>query len=231
LLYAWQLRTSAAESSAQTAPIETRETTESAAHSAVTAQDLQAVTRMVDPSELIHEGAAQARAREIERPGRADLPAEDRPENPSGGMPDPDMAETEIPNVVSVQTAPPAAAVLQDGSELGVTPLDVAMNKGSTLTLTLKKRGFAAQKLELKAEDGTRVVTLRRLTENDRIRERERLNLGVRHPHDPAATAEPAPTPVAPLAPASGPSGQSSQASPTTSPSSSLDRRSPYERF
>jgi hypothetical protein len=65
--------------------------------------------------------------------------------------------------VVSVQTAPPAAAVLQDGSELGKTPLDVSLNRGSTLTLLLKKKGFESHKLELRAEDGARVVQLRRL--------------------------------------------------------------------
>jgi eukaryotic-like serine/threonine-protein kinase len=75
-------------------------------------------------------------------------------------------------SVVSVRSAPPAAAVLQDGSELGVTPLDVSMSKGTTLTLQLKKKGFAEETLELRADDGPRVVTLRRLRDHERQRER-----------------------------------------------------------
>jgi hypothetical protein len=46
-----------------------------------------------------------------------------------------------------------------------VTPLEVSMSKGSTLTLSLKKKGFAEETLELRADDGPRVVTLRRLRE------------------------------------------------------------------
>jgi eukaryotic-like serine/threonine-protein kinase len=76
-------------------------------------------------------------------------------------------------SVVSIRTAPSAAAVLQDGSELGVTPLDVSMSKGTTLTLQLKKKGFAEETLELRAEDGARVVTLRRMREHDKQRERK----------------------------------------------------------
>ena len=75
-------------------------------------------------------------------------------------------------SVVSLRSAPPAAAVLQDGSELGVTPLDLSMSKGSTLTLLLKKKGFAEETLELRAEDGSRVVNLRRLRDHER-RERK----------------------------------------------------------
>jgi serine/threonine-protein kinase len=78
-------------------------------------------------------------------------------------------------SVVSLRSAPPAAAVLQDGSELGVTPLDVSMSKGSSLTLLLKKKGFAEETLELRADDGARVVTLRRLREHEKQRERRSI--------------------------------------------------------
>jgi serine/threonine protein kinase len=79
-----------------------------------------------------------------------------------------DSAQPSERSVVSLRTAPPAAAVLQDGSELGVTPLDLSMSKGSTLTLLLKKKGFAEETLELRAEDGSRIVTLRRLRDHER---------------------------------------------------------------
>lgn len=109
-------------------------------------------------------------------------------------------------SVVSLRSAPPAAAVLQDGSELGTTPLDVSMSKGSTLTLLLKKKGFAEETLELRADDGSRVVTLRRLRDrrsslgSRRTRERVR-SVGANQP-----TSEP------PQAP-------------------SPEKSSPYERF
>jgi serine/threonine-protein kinase len=78
-------------------------------------------------------------------------------------------------SVVSLRSAPPAAAVLQDGAELGVTPIDLSMSKGSSLTLLLKKKGFAEETLELRAEDGSRVVTLRRLRDPDRRERRSSL--------------------------------------------------------
>jgi eukaryotic-like serine/threonine-protein kinase len=86
-----------------------------------------------------------------------------------------DGAQPSERSVVSLRTAPPAAAVLQDGSELGVTPLDLSMSKGSTLTLLLKKKGFAEETLELRAEDGSRVVNLRRLRDHERRERRSGL--------------------------------------------------------
>jgi hypothetical protein len=65
--------------------------------------------------------------------------------------------------VVVLQTDPVAVSVLHDGAELGVTPLDVSMNSGSTLKLLLRKRGFAERTLELHSDDGTRVVALQAL--------------------------------------------------------------------
>ena len=123
-------------------------------------------------------------------------------------------------SIVTVRTAPPAAAVLQDGAELGVTPLDVSMNKGSTMTLVLKKRGFAERRLELRAGDGERVVTLHRIDErsHDDKQDKPRPRMGTRHTRErisikAAASPEtPAAVPVNP-----GPA--------------SSDRRSPYERF
>lgn len=78
-------------------------------------------------------------------------------------------------SVVSLRSTPPSAAVFQDGAELGVTPLDLSMNKGSTLTLLLKKKGFAEETLELRAEDGARVVNLRRLRDHERRERRASL--------------------------------------------------------
>jgi len=78
-------------------------------------------------------------------------------------------------SVVSLRSSPPAAAVLQDGSELGVTPLDISMSKGSTLSLLLKKKGFAEETLEIRAEDGSRVVNLRRLRDHERRERRSSL--------------------------------------------------------
>jgi hypothetical protein len=102
--------------------------------------------------------------------------------------------------VVQVETAPAAAAVLQDGSELGVTPLDVSMNPGSTLTLLLKKKGFAEHRLELRADDHKRVVTLRRLDERSgsgnrrqRVRRSSASASQNNAPTTPTATASPAP--------------------------------------
>jgi serine/threonine-protein kinase len=122
-------------------------------------------------------------------------------------------------SVVSVQSAPPAAAVLQDGSELGVTPLEVSMNKGSKLNLLLKKKGFAEHRLLLRAEDGSRVVTLRRLPDGDKTRDRERPSWRRARERDRsrAATSEPsAPTAV----------------NPTPEPNTpSTEKSSPYERF
>jgi hypothetical protein len=116
-------------------------------------------------------------------------------------------------SVVSVRSAPPAAAVLQDGSELGVTPLDLSMSKGSTLTLLLKKKGFAEETLELRADDGSRVVTLRRLRDHER-RER-RSSLASRRAKERERTR-------------SGGSGL-----PTSDPpeAPSPEKSSPYERF
>jgi hypothetical protein len=120
-------------------------------------------------------------------------------------------------SVVSVQTAPPAAAVLQDGSELGVTPLDVSMNKGSKLNLLIKKKGFAEQRLLLRAEDGARVVTLRRLPDGDRNRDRERPTWRRARERTRGAVSEPStPTPVTPTPEPTAPSAEKS---------------SPYERF
>ena len=122
-------------------------------------------------------------------------------------------------SVVSVQTAPPAAAVLQDGSELGVTPLEVSMNKGSKLNLLLKKKGFAEHRLLLRAEDGSRVVTLRRLPDGDKTRDRERPSWRRARERDRsrAGAAEPsAPTAVTPTPEPTAPS---------------TEKSSPYERF
>jgi hypothetical protein len=55
--------------------------------------------------------------------------------------------------------------VFQDGSPLGVTPLDLSMNEGSTLSLLLRKKGFAEHTLEVRAEDRARVIALRPLAE------------------------------------------------------------------
>jgi serine/threonine-protein kinase len=121
-------------------------------------------------------------------------------------------------SIVSVRTTPPAAAVLQDGAELGVTPLDVSMNKGSTMTLLLKKKGFAERRLELRAGDGERLVTLHRLEERsheDRPRTRAAGSRRTRERISTKAAANPEPPAAVPVNPA---------------PASS-DRRSPYERF
>jgi eukaryotic-like serine/threonine-protein kinase len=129
--------------------------------------------------------------------------------------PSPAMAET---HVVQVETAPAAAAVLQDGSELGVTPLDVTVNQGSTLTLLLKKKGFAEHRLELRADDRKRVVTLRRLDERPsfntrRQRERVRKVIVQGSGGDRAITTSTTSTATANPAPPS------------------VDQSSPYEKF
>jgi serine/threonine-protein kinase len=115
-------------------------------------------------------------------------------------------------SVVSLRTAPTAAAVLQDGSELGLTPLDVSLSRGSTLTLLLRKKGFAEETLELHADDGARVVTLRRLRDHDRHRDRTKSSSGSRRTKErPARTGANQPT-SEPQAP-------------------STEKSSPYERF
>ena len=149
-------------------------------------------------------------------------------------------------SIVSVQTAPPAAAVLQDGSELGVTPLEVSMSKGSTLTLLLKKKGFAAHRLELRSEDRTRVVTLRRLGEhafgNEKAPSREKNAMpGAFGPSDPSDVSGGTTGPTAnggqaPHAARGAATNRPKPAAPaattqSSSPSSSADQRSPYERF
>jgi hypothetical protein len=113
-------------------------------------------------------------------------------------------------SVVSVRTAPPAAAVLQDGSELGTTPLDVSMSKGTSLTLLLKKKGFVDETLELRADDGARVVTLRR---REHERRERRFTFGSRRPKDRASRVG-----------ATLPNSEPPQAP-------SPEKSSPYERF
>jgi serine/threonine-protein kinase len=136
--------------------------------------------------------------------------------NPSDPDPLADMQEAqpvESRSVVSVRTAPPAAAVLQDGSELGLTPLDVSLSKGTSLTLLLKKKGFAEETLELRADDVARVVTLRRLRDHDKHRDRPKSGSGWRRAKDrparPGASQPPTSEPQAP----------------------STEKSSPYERF
>jgi serine/threonine protein kinase len=147
-------------------------------------------------------------------------PAPSRPAaTPTLVMPssvDPQPAEPSAPeavrHIVSLQTEPAAAEVLQDGASLGVTPLDVSMNPGSSMTLLLRKRGFVEHALELRAEDGSRVVTLKSLKDksdhaehaerSDRLatvarKRRERVHAKV--PASAAATipaANPAPVAV-----------------------------------
>ncbi|HET8936656.1 MAG TPA: serine/threonine-protein kinase [Polyangiales bacterium] len=136
-----------------------------------------------------------------QEPGRRQAPAPEQ----VNAVADPDSPPSER-SVVSLRSAPPAAAVLQDGSELGTTPLDVSMSKGSTLTLSLKKKGFVEETLELRAEDGSRVVTLRRLRER-------RSTLGSRRTRERArSVGANLPTSEPPQAP-------------------SPEKSSPYERF
>jgi eukaryotic-like serine/threonine-protein kinase len=65
--------------------------------------------------------------------------------------------------VVVLKSHPAAAEVFQDGAQLGVTPLDVSMSPGASLTVQLRKRGFADHTLELHAGDRARVVALKPL--------------------------------------------------------------------
>ena len=92
------------------------------------------------------------------------------------------------------------------------------MDKGGKLSLLLKKKGFAERRLLLRAEDGARVVTLRRLPDGDKTRDRERP-AGVRRGHE--RTRAPVSDPTA-----------NTVASPTPEPTApSTEKSSPYERF
>lgn len=151
-----------------------------------------------------------------------------------------DPVAEDAPRVVSLQSVPSAATVLQDGAELGLTPLDVSLNKGSTLTLLLKKKGFAEHKVEVRPDDGTRMVTLRRLIDHVRLdrptdhpldatSEKSKegsLGAAQAQPREPALKITPAP-----LAPVPSPSAAAPLSPSVSGSASGSEKRSPYERF
>jgi serine/threonine-protein kinase len=92
-----------------------------------------------------------------------------------------DSAATSVRRVVMLKSHPAAAEVFQDGAELGLTPLDVSMNPGSTLTVQLRKRGFAEHTLSLHAEDRARVIVLKPL--KDKAERAEKATAQKRRDH------------------------------------------------
>jgi serine/threonine-protein kinase len=112
-----------------------------------------------------------------------------------------DSAATSVRRVVMLKSHPAAAEVFQDGAELGVTPLDVSMNPGSTLTVQLRKRGFAEHTLSLHAEDRARVIVLKPLKDKaertekataQKRRDRARSNVSTSQVSDAAGVPSPA---------------------------------------
>jgi serine/threonine-protein kinase len=112
-----------------------------------------------------------------------------------------DSAATSVRRVVMLKSHPTAAEVFQDGAELGVTPLDVSMNPGSTLTVQLRKRGFAEHTLSLHAEDRARVIVLKPLKDKaeraekataQKRRDRARSNVSASQVSDAAGVPSPA---------------------------------------
>jgi hypothetical protein len=112
-----------------------------------------------------------------------------------------DSAATSVRRVVMLKSHPAAAEVFQDGAELGVTPLDVSMNPGSTLTVQLRKRGFAEHTLSLHAEDRARVIVLKPLKDKaeraekataQKRRDRARSNVSASQVSDAAGVPSPA---------------------------------------
>ena len=68
-------------------------------------------------------------------------------------------------HVVTLDSKPGSAQVFRNGSEVGMTPLDIAVPAGSPVLVTLRKRGFADHSVELVALDGRKSVTLSPLPE------------------------------------------------------------------
>ncbi|HEX4355843.1 MAG TPA: serine/threonine-protein kinase, partial [Polyangiales bacterium] len=120
-------------------------------------------------------------------------------------------------SIVTLQTDPIGAEVFQDGAELGATPLDLSMNPGSTMTLLLRKRGFAEHTLEVRAEDRTRVVSLRPFKSERALK----LSLAAQRRHEHGrgrSTASGSPPPTA-------------AARAETPAPVSVNHASPYEKF
>ena len=143
--------------------------------------------------------------------------------NAARPQPQPDVANTlqsssAARSVVSLESEPAAAEVFHDGAELGVTPLDVSMNAGSTLKLLLRKRGFTERTLELHSDDRTRVITLRPLPLPDKP---SRPSAGARPKREHARRNSPTPEAAESPAPPSN----------TNATPGNPREGSPYEKF
>lgn len=65
--------------------------------------------------------------------------------------------------IVTLQSEPPGAEVSRDGTQLGVTPLEVVMRQGEPASVSLHMAGFVDHTIELRATEPTRLVTLNAL--------------------------------------------------------------------
>jgi serine/threonine protein kinase len=115
--------------------------------------------------------------------------------------------------LVLLKSRPAAAEVFQDGAQLGVTPLDVSMSPGATLTVQLRKRGFADHTLELRASDRSHVVALKPLKDKSERAEKLTSASPKRRDHVASTTSSPPLTAVA------------------TPAAVSVSPGSPYEKF
>jgi hypothetical protein len=122
-----------------------------------------------------------------------------------------------VRRVVLLKSHPAAAEVFQDGAQLGVTPLDVSMSPGATLTLQLRKRGFADHTLELRANERARVVALKPL--KDKSERAEKLTSASPKRRDRAADHAASSAGSPPLTAVANPAAVS------------VSQGSPYEKF
>ncbi len=106
--------------------------------------------------------SATSPAVSVQVPG-ARLPAFGASELPSNPASPPTAAapETATANaIVNLQTEPSGAEIWRDGTQLGVSPLDVVVASGATTSVSLRKRGYVEHSVELGPNPAQRIVTL-----------------------------------------------------------------------
>jgi serine/threonine protein kinase len=118
-------------------------------------------------------------------------------------------AQTPTSHVASVQGASSATA-LQAGSELAGAPPSVNIDPGARTSASLKRRGFGEHRVQLRAGEHTRLISLRRVDERERDQPKSAHRLRLHRSALPPSAASPANAPAAAPSP---------------------EARSPYEKF
>ncbi|HEX2678492.1 MAG TPA: serine/threonine-protein kinase [Polyangiales bacterium] len=115
------------------------------------------------------------------------------------------------PAVITLKTEPAGAEVSRDGTQLGVTPLEIVVPQGQLASVSLHKPGFVDHTVELHSNDRERVIELNPLPAPPRA------------PREPKVAARPHRTRSKPTRTASR-TGTATKAPGT-------DSTSPYEKF